>query len=130
MKDSVNIPVIGNGDIASVTDSDEMKNFTGCDAIMVGRAALGNPWIFKSINLNKDIASIKSISEIISVSFRHFKMLESYYDSNICINHAKKHFSWYFKGFDGASKWRKKFMSAVSISEIYNNLNEMKNYYN
>ena len=57
-------------------------------------------------------------------------MLESYYNPNICINHAKKHFSWYFKGFDGASNWRKKFMASETIEDINGKLNEMKNYYN
>ena len=66
------------------------------------------------------------VAEILKISRRHFNMLEVYYNPQICINHTKKHFSWYFKGFHGASKWRKLFMNASGISEVKSLLDKME----
>jgi tRNA-dihydrouridine synthase B len=131
LKNEVNIPIIGNGDVQTRDDYKKMKDQTRCDGVMIGRGALGNPWIFKSIfSNNKDeIKSNVDILEIIRISKRHFKMMEAYYSPHICINHTKKHFSWYFKGFDGAAKWRKIFMNIQHISEINIILNKMEDYF-
>ena len=129
LKDEVNIPIIGNGDVQCKDDYNRMKQETGCDGVMIGRGALGKPWIFKSIcnNIENNIAYKIDVLDIIHISRRHFQMMDSYYKTNICINHAKKHFSWYFKGFDGASHWRNKFMKVKMKSEIKSLLDEMEN---
>ena len=97
-----------------------MLNKTGGDAIMIGRGALGNPWIFKSIQYAKSGKNEYSpiIIEKINLAKRHFKMLKEYYNEQLSVNLSKKHFNYYFKGFDGASDWRKKFMKITSIIEI------------
>ncbi len=128
LKEAVNIPIIGNGDVKCVQDYNKMKNTTGCDGVMIGRAALGNPWIFKSI-LNNALTDIKKevdIIEIIHTAKLHIQMLEDYYNPKIYINLSKKHFNYYFKGFDGASYWRKKFMKIESASEIKQFWNKME----
>ena len=128
LKEAVNIPVIGNGDINCLQDYYKMKCATGCDAVMIGRAALGNPWIFQSIVNGKsvDLYSEVDIFERIRTAKRHFIMLEDYYNPRICINLSKKHFNYYFKGFEGASHWRKKFMKIETVSEIKHLLKKME----
>ena len=128
LKNAVNIPVIGNGDINTVNDYNRMKEETGCDGIMIGRAALGNPWIFKSIQHAESGKSEYSpmIPEKINLAKRHFKMLQEYYNERLSVNLSKKHFNYYFKGFDSASEWRKKFMQITSTNEINDLMNKME----
>ena len=128
LKSAVNIPIIGNGDILNIHDYNNMLIDTGCDAVMIGRGALGNPWIFKSIlknNIEYSKDNIKII-DIVKTAKNHFNLLKHYYNENICINHSKKHFSWYFKGFDGASKIRKLFMRTESIIDFENILSDLE----
>ena len=129
LKQAVNIPVIGNGDVHTGEDYFMMKKETGCDGVMIGRAALGNPWIFRS---NQYIKNGKrgynpGIHEKIKTCRRHFQMLVEYYDDRLCVNLSKKHFSYYFKGFSGASIWRKNIMLTNNSLEINNILQDMEN---
>ena len=128
LKNAVNIPVIGNGDVLTVNDYNRMKEKTGCDGIMIGRAALGNPWIFKSIQ-NAELGKSEYhpiITEKINLAIRHFQMLKKYYPEQLSVNLSKKHFNFYFKGFDGASSWRKKFMHITTSNEINDLMQKMK----
>ena len=95
---------------------------------MIGRAALGNPWIFKSIQntANGKKGYNPGIQEKIKTCRRHFKMLVEYYDDRLCVNLSKKHFSYYFKGFTGASNWRKKIMRTNDSLEINDLLQDME----
>ena len=129
LKQSVNIPVIGNGDVHTGEDYFRMKKETGCDGVMIGRAALGNPWIFRSIQYteNGKKGYNPGIHEKIKTCRRHFQMLVEYYDDRLCVNLSKKHFSYYFKGFSGASIWRKKIMRTNNSLEINNILQDMEN---
>jgi len=128
LKNAVNIPVIGNGDVLTVNDYNRMKQETGCDGIMIGRAALGNPWIFKSIQHFESgkIDYNPIIPEKINLAKRHFKMLKDYYTEQLSLNLSKKHFNYYFKGFNSASCWRKKFMQITTTNEINDLLNKMQ----
>ena len=127
LKQAVNIPVIGNGDVHTGEDYFRMKKETGRDGVMIGRAALGNPWIFKSIQntANGKKGYNPGIQEKIKTCRRHFKMLVEYYDDRLCVNLSKKHFSYYFKGFTGASNWRKKIMRTNDPLEINDLLQDM-----
>ena len=129
LKQAVNIPVIGNGDVHTGEDYLRMKKETGCDGVMIGRAALGNPWIFRSIQYieNGKKGYNPGIHEKIKTCRRHFQMLVEYYDDRLCVNLSKKHFSYYFKGFSGASIWRKKIMRTNNSLEINNILQDMEN---
>ncbi len=128
LKDNVSIPVIGNGDVSSPKDYVRMKEETNCDAVMIGRGALGKPWIFRQINneLNGEEVKEISVNEMISISREHFILLKNDKNDKTCVNLAKKHFSYYFKGFDGASSWRKKVMKCHGSKEIIEILNEME----
>ena len=121
LKESINIPVIGNGDVNNVDDYKKMLDTTGCDAVMVARGALGNPWIFQSILNhinNKPTEYEPSLKERIEVCRNHYELLKEDKNSIVCLNLTKKHFSWYLKGFKGAVEWRRKFMYANSVEEV------------
>ncbi len=128
LKDAVKIPVIGNGDVKTSEDYNKMKAETGCDGVMIGRAALGKPWIFNSLQKKSSEKFIidPDIGQIINISRRHFVMLTEYYNNNLSVNLAKKHFNYYFKGFDGASFWRKQFMQIENTDEIFSLLEKME----
>ena len=116
LKDVLSIPVIGNGDVKSLEDYNRMKSSTGCDAVMIGRASLGNPWIFKELQLNRKISPTPI--DIANMCTKHFELLKKYYNTKISLNLSKKHFGWYLKGFSGASVIRKKIMRSSSLNEI------------
>jgi tRNA-dihydrouridine synthase B len=121
LKEAVNIPVIGNGDINTIDDYKKMIDLTGCDAVMVARGALGNPWIFKTILNhinNKPMDYEPTLKERIKVCRDHFELLKEDKNSYVCLNLTKKHFSWYLKGFKGAVEWRRKFMYSNSTEEV------------
>jgi len=129
LKQSVNIPVIGNGDVKNAHDYKQIKKITSCDGVMIGRAALGNPWIFDEIMCyEKNKIFIKpSIYEIIKMCKEHYILLREEKNDNVSVNLAKKHFFYYLKGFNDASVWRKKIMRAVGAKDIYKIIKTMEN---
>ena len=119
-KNNVKIPVIGNGDIKSIDDINKMFTQTNCDGIMIGRAALGNPWFFTQIKKyinNEDFNDI-SLKERLEICQKHLELLVQIHGKVVGSNNMKKHFAWYFKGFKGASFLRKKFVLAKNYSEM------------
>lgn len=111
VKKAVHIPVIGNGDINTAADAARMYEQTGCDLVMIGRGALGNPWIFREINslLGYDRPSLPvSNAERITVLLRHIRSLCDYKGEEIGMREARKHSAWYFKGMHDAAALRRK----------------------
>ena len=125
LKENVNIPIIGNGDIATYSDYQSIISHTKCDGIMIGRAALGNPWVFSQIH-NKE-NSTQSKKAIIGMCVKHLALLKDYYNEKVTLNLSKKHFSWYLKGFDGASALRKTIMKCDDLSQIDVEINHFLN---
>ena len=108
VKEAISIPVIGNGGIESAEDGVRMYAETGCDAIMIGRGAEGNPFIFRSIKnrmLNKDDVTVTQ-QEIVDTVLRHIKRMLADKGEEIAILEARKHIAWYLKGFRGAPRIR------------------------
>jgi len=129
LKSAVSIPVIGNGDVKTVDDYFRMKEETNCDAVMIGRGALGNPWIFKNIKEKEDGKEIKILTllEKTDICIQHFQLLKEDKNDITCVNLAKKHLSYYLRGFEGAAKWRKNIMKAKHPFDIIKTLKELKN---
>ena len=121
VKKAVNIPVIGNGDITNVYQAVKMLEETGCDMVMIGRGALGNPWIFRDINMligNERVPFEVSETERISVLLRHIQKLCEYKGEYIGMKEARKHAAWYFKGIHGAASLRKRAGTLNTLDDL------------
>ena len=115
LKQTVSIPVIGNGDIKKPEDVVRMFDETGCDAVMVARAALGNPWFFKqatALLLGASLPPIPNTHERIDMCKRHLELLLESRGEHIGTNLMRKQFGWYIKNFPGASSLRQSLVLA------------------
>lgn len=106
VKEGVQIPVIGNGDVVEPDDAKRLLENTGCDGVMVGRGALGNPWIFREIThylKTGRVLSGPSAEERIDVAIEHLRHLVRYKGEVIGVREMRKHAAWYIKGLPGAA---------------------------
>jgi len=111
LKNTVKIPVIGNGDVRTIEDFENMKTQTGCDAVMVGRGAVGNPWLFK--NEQKHLNS-----EYIETILRHLDYLEKFYGSKTTAKIFKTHMVYYLKNVNGLDPTRKREFQNVYLKML------------
>ena len=121
VKKAVSIPVIGNGDIVDGKSAKLMLDMTGCDFLMVGRGALGNPWIFQCINayLNKEADFTEpTLEEKMDVMLRHIGTLCEYKGVRIGMREARKHAAWYIKGMRGAAAFRQEIGQLSTMDEL------------
>lgn len=121
VKKAVKIPVIGNGDVDSPQKAKALMEETGCDGIMVGRAARGNPWIFREISdyLEKGILRERpSRTEIRDMMLRHTRMQIAYRGEYGGIREMRKHISWYTAGFPNSAKLRQAVNQAETLSQM------------
>ena len=119
VKEAVNIPVIGNGDIDSPEAAKRMYDETGCDLVMVGRDAMGNPWLFKRIEHYMQTGELipePTPYERMTVLKKHIELLCRYKGEYVGMREARKHSSWYIKGMRGAAEFRRE-CGAISTME-------------
>ena len=131
LKQSINIPVIGNGDVTNIADIQKMFQYTGCDGVMIARAAQGNPWIFdqaKSLFDKNYKPKTTSLVTIASMCKEHFKLLVNDKGNSTGMNLMRKHFSNYLKGFPKASIFRQKLVTADSYKNMVLELKAFENY--
>ncbi len=128
VKEAVTIPVFGNGDVFGPEDAKRLLEETACDGILVGRGAMGNPWIFSRINHyleNNEILEKPSIQEIVKTILRHTQMLIDYKGEYVAMREMRKHVSWYIKGIRDASKIRGAVHQVTSYTELEQHLHHL-----
>lgn len=127
IKENINIPVIGNGDVFEVEDAINMINKTNCDAIMIGRGAQGNPWIFKRINhymKTGEILPEPSGEEKINTALKHLKLAVDEHGEYVAVREMRKHIAWYLKGLRGSARLRDEINKIESYEEVVNKLRD------
>ena len=128
VKQSVKIPVIGNGDITTPELAKQMLNETGCDAIMIGRATLGNPWIIKEIvhylDTNELLPKPTKIERIEMIK-THYNLLKKYSNTTHALLEIRTHALWYLKGIPGTKEIKTKICQAKTEEEFMNIIKEL-----
>lgn len=129
VKKNVDIPVIGNGDINSPQSAKAMLEYTGCDAIMIGRAAEGNPWIFKrAISYLQDgiMLDEPTYKERLDMARRHLDMLVDFKGEHIGVCEMRKHLGWYIKGLPHSAEMRVVINTAATCERMHKVIDEIQ----
>lgn len=127
VKESVNIPVIGNGDIVSAKDAKKMIDQTGCDAVMIGRRVLGNPFLIKQVLTylkTGELIPNQSPKEKIQTCLKHFDYLLQIKPEKIAVLEMRTHGAWYLKGLPNAVAVKKRLYEITTKEEFINTMKE------
>lgn len=131
LKESISIPVIGNGDIFSAGDAARMFDMTGCDAIMVGRSSFGNPWIFSEIKqflANGEISPKPTANQKLEMALEHFDLSLKHFGFPNGLYKMRSRFGWYIKGLPNASRIRARLVRLDSSDDVISLIREYREY--
>jgi nifR3 family TIM-barrel protein len=121
LKQTVKIPVLGNGDIWEAEDALRMMRQTRCDGVIVGRGCLGRPWLFRDLadvfNGNQP-ANPPDLGEILTLMFDHARLLADWFGERVAMHNFRKHGGWYTKGFRISSDTRGRLMRVETVAEL------------
>ena len=121
VKDSLSIPVIGNGDVWTPEDALRMMQETGCDAVMIGRGAQGNPWIFERTNhylRTGELRSEPTYLERLDMLLKHFELLCRYKGAALGVREIRTHAGWYMRGMPEAAYWRNRVNTIYTVESF------------
>lgn len=129
VKEAVSIPVIGNGDVTSAYLAKDMLDKTGCDAVMIGRGVLGNPWLIQEcVRYLEDGSLCESPSSVekIDMCLKHLNYLVNIKEEKVATLEIRNHIAWYLKGMKGANGIKNKIYQTSRIDDIINLLNDYR----
>lgn len=130
VKNSVSVPVIGNGDVRDIKSAEKMLNYTGCDGLMIARAALGNPWIFEILKTYFEKGKIiepPAAEDKLRIMAEHIELACKYKGEKMGMLQSRKQIAWYLKGFKGAASFRNEAGKVCTLDDMYSLIERVKN---